>query len=218
MRIFAFLVAALLAIAPASANSPKSWTGCYAGLHGGYSVSNTETSIDATGFGSVLSIDGLGASGAALGVTVGCDYQVSSQFVIGAWGDYTWHDQTWSTSSSLLPGTLASVEVEQQFAAGVRAGYLVNSDALIYGLVGYSRMEMGDISVPAIPVSFSTPDFDGWILGGGVELRLAANISIDARYTVTLFDKESIELLPGVASLGLEPETHTGRIGVNYRF
>lgn len=220
MRLIALALSVLLTLggaAVAQDNARNSWTGCYAGGHIGYSATVTETTLDVSGT-TLGTLNGFGSSGAALGGTAGCDFQpAGTPFVIGVWGDYSWHDQTWDVSSPFLGGTIAKLEIEQQWSAGVRLGYLVTEKVLAYGLVGYSRVEMGDIEVPVLSTSIPVGDLDGWLVGGGVTVRLTDSIDWDLRYTLTLLDKQDVTLF-GPVALGLEPEIHTVRTGISYRF
>ena len=146
--------------------------------------------------------------------------QFMPKWVVGVWGDATWHDQEWSVSLPFLPApnTLASMEVESEWGAGLRAGYLVTDDALVYVLAGYSRLMLGDLSVPAVPVSFSAPDLDGFKVGGGMELNLDGNWYLQGQYSYARYSGGDVSLIPSVLSLNVEPEVHTGRVGLLYRF
>ena len=66
------------------------WTGCYVGAGGGYGMYNQDISADTAGL-----LNGTGTGTVTLGGRgwfgtgqVGCDYQVTPSFVIGAFGDY----------------------------------------------------------------------------------------------------------------------------------
>jgi outer membrane immunogenic protein len=81
--------------APARVAAPRvapvavyNWTGCYVGAGGGYGMSNQETQfVDGTTGPFGLSSD-TGGRGWFGTVQVGCDYQIGSNIVIGAFGDY----------------------------------------------------------------------------------------------------------------------------------
>ena len=216
-----FAVAAITLIAlaaqPARSEGTKvNWTGCYGG--GGLGMASTVTKADAeiVGVGNLLTVDGVGTGGAAWTIIGGCDVQVG-RFVVGAFADYTWHDQTWSVSSGLLPGTIASLDIQSQWTIGGRAGVTVGN-ALVYGLVGYTRLTTGDLSIPIIPISFTVPEMTGWALGGGVDLALGNGFHLGAEYRYQMFDRETIALVPNALNLGLEPDMHTIQGRLTYRF
>lgn len=193
----------------AGSSKAADWTGCYVGAHVG--MSSTVTTAD---FGGFATIDGFGTEGAAGGITAGCDKQID-KVVVGVWGDYTWHDQEFSISSPYV-GALAALSLDDQWSIGGRAGYLVTPDALVYGLVGYTRASYGSLTSPAFGASMSVPDFAGIIVGGGAELALGSGWSMDARYTYTKLDSETVDI--GGFPLGLDPSIHTVRVGAAYRF
>ncbi len=160
-----------------------SWTGCYIAGGVGYGLwnqdhSNTNTSITpATG---LTTTDGgrgwLGRAGA------GCDYQVSSSFVIGAFGDYDFMSLTGSNSPSLLfpfPGgttpLTANMKETGAWAAGGRIGYLVTPSLMSYVSGGYTQARFTQTNefstLTGAPISFAFPNYtaNGWFLGGGTE-------------------------------------------------
>lgn len=193
------------------------WSGVYVGAGVGYGASNTNVDIGATGFGSVAVIDGLGASGAALTLTIGADLKFD-RFLIGAFLDWTRHDQDWSISSSLIPGgTLARMEFDNQWTIGGRAGVVLGS-SLVYGLVGYTTLHTSDLAVPAAALTVGVPDFKGWSLGGGIEMALGNGLFLGAEYRFTQFDKETATLAlgPGI-TIGLEPEVHQATARLMYK-
>lgn len=195
--------------------APK-WTGVYAGASIGYAATTTQTDIDVVGFGTLLSLDNLGSSGKTLGLHVGADLQIE-RFVIGAFADYTWHDQGIEIASPLLGGTLAKMDLDTQWTIGARAGWLASESTLLYGLVGYTELRTGDLDVLNGLASFKVGDFKGWTFGGGVETHLANNIFLSAEYRYTAFDAQSIALVPGLADLSLEPESHEVKARLSYK-
>jgi outer membrane immunogenic protein len=64
-----------------------SWTGCYVGAGGGYGMYDQESILIFNNAPVGLSNDN-GGRGWFGTVQVGCDYQVGSNIVIGAFGDY----------------------------------------------------------------------------------------------------------------------------------
>ena len=64
-----------------------SWTGCYVGAGGGYGMFDQESQLFVAAAPVGLSNDN-GGRGWFGTVQVGCDYQIGSNIVIGAFGDY----------------------------------------------------------------------------------------------------------------------------------
>lgn len=218
MLAASFALCAALAIAPKAFAADK-WTGCYGGFVVGYSASKTDLSADVATLGSIVDVDGIGAAGASFGGTAGCDYRVVGPLVIGVWGEFLSHDQTTTISSALLPGTLATAGIDTQWAIGGRIGAALNDSVLLYGVAGYTQASFNAIDVPPAAVSFTLKDASGYLVGGGAEIALPMKgFSLDLRYTYSHFDKESVEVIPAVVSIGMQPDIHTARLGLLYRF
>lgn len=214
-RLLLLAAASLLTVAPANADAPAPrWTGCYVGVGLGMASSVHETGLDVGG-ATLLTIDGLGSSGVAVAGHVGCDLQLQ-QFVIGAFADYTWHDQTWQASSPLIGGTLASMSIDTQWTVGARAG-VVMSNVLVYGLVGYTEVQVGAISVPLAATSFAVPDMSGWVFGGGAEIALGNGLFLAGEYRYAMLDRVVAPITTGVG-IGIETEMHTAMARLSYRF
>src|SRR5215216_7819434 len=79
--------------APAAIAPAVSWTGCWVSGGGGYGISRTDrySRDDVTGATNVLGATS-GSDGWLATAGVGCDYQVSGRWVVGAFADGTWSD------------------------------------------------------------------------------------------------------------------------------
>lgn len=207
---------------PAKAQG-KSWTGCYVGAHGGYAVSATETTASTPAFGgAALTIDGFSGEGLAGGLGVGCDYQMQ-RVVIGGFADYTFQDVEFTANLSVpaFPFSAGgSVSIEDEWTIGGRLGVLLNDSTLAYGLLGYTQAKASDLAFTSTigDISFSVPDFKGWTIGAGFETRLMDNLTLAGEYRYTMFDSETVAILPGALDLGLEPDVHSIRMALRYKF
>lgn len=224
MRRLIGLIAALVCTAgPAMAQGdwkttvtkPSTWSGCYIGVHAGMSATKTDTTLDATGTGTLLGVNGLGSAGSLAGVHAGCDMQVQ-QFVFGGFGDYTWHNQSLEITSPLAAMSIAKLDVNSQWTIGGRAG-LVFGNSLVYGLVGWTRVETSDIALLGGTMSLVIPTLEGWTFGGGIATEIMPNIRLSAEYRYARFDKVDVPLFPG-ATLGLQPDMHTAMARLSYSF
>jgi outer membrane immunogenic protein len=108
---------------------------------------------------------------------------------------------------------------DSQWAASARAGYLLMPKSLIYGLIGYTKLDGGFVFDQSV-TTFTT-DFKGLTLGGGIEQMLSAGWAIKAEYRwVDLGDATT----PAVNNDGLANGTkvdnnlHQVRLGLVYRF
>ena len=214
------LLAFALAIGMAGPASAE-WKGCYLSAGVGMSATNNTTDLVSDGTwappGKVLTIGGLGSSGRLGALGAGCDIQID-KFVVGGFADYAWHDQKFEISSALLPGTLASLDINNQWTVGGRAG-VVFGNALVYGLAGYTKVETSGVVVPVANLTLALPAFTGWTFGGGIETPLIENLRISIEYRYTRLDAQSVGLGGGSGlALQMQPEIHTAMARLSYGF
>jgi opacity protein-like surface antigen len=183
------IIPALPAV-PAVLAPSTSWTGCYAGVAGGWGISKTEVSIPPW-----ASLDGLGADGGILGVLGGCDIQMGA-LVLGGFANYDWHQDH---DVTLTIGTAsASTGIAEQWAVGGRAGVLVGP-SLVYGLAGYTEAKL-DIG-----------DHAGWVYGGGIELPIGNGFSLRGEYTYSDLDSEAY------GPVVVDPDVHAVKAALTYK-
>jgi outer membrane immunogenic protein len=164
--------------APAPVAVGYSWTGCYVGVGGGYGMFNQETQYNVAGPVG-LTVDN-GGRGWFATVQVGCDYQVGSNIVIGAFGDYDWSDISGTMNTGAFGGGFIGEEkLKSSWAAGGRIGYLPfqSQQLLVYVSGGYTQARFD-------AVAFTSPfggapngaglvkhTYDGWFIGSGYEYQ-----------------------------------------------
>lgn len=177
------------------------WTGFYVGAAvgaGAFIVENEEEEL--------LSGDGFFGE-----ISAGYDYMFSERFLVGAFIDARYGGQ--ESSLTVPPAVEISITQTYGFDAGLRAGYLVNPSSLAYVLGGYSwqRFE-GEINVSGVgTVESDDADGDGFTLGAGLETVVGGNWTIKNEYRYASY---SVDDEFGTGDI----DTHTYRIGVNYRF
>ena len=110
----------------------------------------------------------LADSGILGGVRLGYDQQFG-RVVGGVFGEYNW---------SGISGH------DGQWGLGARAGFLVNSNTLLYALAGYSQTEYD--------FGFKKQTFGGAMVGGGVEVALTKNVFVGAEYSHAFYGKETL--------------------------
>ncbi len=193
---------------------PRSnWSGFYIGAGVGAGAVVHDLNISA--FGGSIDFDGIGGEGAFGTLVAGYDHQMSSHFVVGIFGEYSFSD----ISTDLNITGLGSISLKQDstWSIGGRAGFLTNPGTLVYGTVGYSHTEFDDLSFTGLG-SLSIPSFSGWFVGGGIETKLTSNLSLRAEYRFTQYDSESVFSIPGLIDVSLEPSVHTGQVVLSYKF
>lgn len=172
---------------------------CHLGAQAGAEIATSSIS-NAGG-----SIDGLGARSRSpnFGLHTGCDYKIAgTAFSVGAWGEYMWRDVAFKTDSVPFVGTI-TVGLGNAWALGARAGYVLPNGVMPYALIGYTRTEL---TLPAGTPTSS--DLKGWMMGGGVEVPLAKNLSFAGEARWTKFDK--VDLTP----VGLPADLKTDSLSV----
>jgi len=195
----AALAVALAGLAPLSSAHAGGWTGCYAGAHGGYAVGASEIAI-----GGVASLDGISSEGAEGGPLIGCDLQTTDRIVFGAFADYAFR----SVDTKLtLGGASAFVGLEDAWSVGVRAGWLVSPQTLVYGLAVYQHTDFDDAGSGLIS------DLSGFGGGAGIETEILPGLALRGEYRYVAYDDESIA---GVATL--DTDEHQVRAGLVWRF
>jgi opacity protein-like surface antigen len=185
-------------VAPAVAiDAPsQSWTGIWAAALAGYSMSNTDLSLDMFGKGedgperaNVAKLSGLGGEGFDATLQLGGDIQIG-RLVLGGWGEYSFGGI--ETTASVFDGA-GKLKIEQgdSYGAFGRIGVAMG-DTLPYVAGGYvwtsfdSTLSIGDDSAKG------SSDFSGPAAEIGVEHRFSPNIrgKLSGRYT--FFDKETV--------------------------
>ena len=229
-------------VEPEEPSAPMgSWTQFYLGIGGGYAFTNEELTLGSgpalagAPFGFNVGFDGFGGEGGALTIGGGYDYQFAPKFVAGLLIDYTMHGADTDLDLNIGNSITANVGfgLDNELSVGGRLGYLVTPATLIYGSIGYSRIELDDarlsVNVDGLG-SFGTRvassgAIDGFFLGGGIETKITDNISLKLDYRYTNGDSEQITLLPDVlpeandfVRAEIDPDIQTVRLSLDYRF
>jgi outer membrane immunogenic protein len=161
----------------------QSWTGCYISGGIGYGMWNQDESVT---FGLTSGTYTNGGRGWLGRGGVGCDYQFSPSFVVGAFGDYDWANIKSNGVSGAnftvtgAPGTpVAAAEKENRaWHAGLRLGYLPYPNLMTFVSGGWTQAHFTQRDyfslLTGVASGVSLPDntYDGWFLGGGTEYRL----------------------------------------------
>jgi outer membrane immunogenic protein len=214
-----------------------SWTGCYIG-GGGYGMWNQDNFISASGVGvpgittASTTSGGRGWFGTA---GAGCDYQVSSSFVIGAFGDWDFGNIKGQFNPSAIP--IVGTESEKwTWAAGGRIGYLVTPTCLTYFSGGYTEAHFDPVNfASAIPggiigttIGIDGHSYKGWFLGSGFEYAISflpSGFFLKTEYRYATYKAEDLPLVVigpgfggGTAFLNSEKFVQTIRSELVFRF
>jgi len=205
----------------------RTWTGFYGGAGIAVDALVQNASLHAMYDDGSLHVSGLGGGDISGSVTAGYDQQIAARWLIGAFADYDWMGQDFKVHAAGLgddgsgqaSGHLMSLD--HSWTAGARAGYLLANDVLAYGLIGFTRAEINDVSISTGRKQFGIryPSFDGVTIGGGFEKRLTNHISLRAEYRFTDLQEGTLRGDLGAPIVGeSDPEIHSAIIGAAYRF
>lgn len=188
----------------APARVASAWQGFYVGVHGGYSWSGYDASLNLPA--SVFSIEKSSFSG---GLFAGMNFQVAPQFVAGVEADFT----LWNPGgSALIAG--ANYRADSDWQGTIRGRIGFNFDNfLIYATGGIA---FADVSFSG-PGGGSDRTKIGYALGAGVEARVTEQIFARAEYIYTAYGSDDYALGP-VQRINGDFDAHTLRVGVGVRF
>ena len=194
-----------------------SWTGCYVGAGGGYGMFNQETQTSRYARRPVGLSNDNGGRGWFGTVQVGCDYQIGSNIVIGAFGDYDFSgikgDMVQSRFQRL--GPRREEKLKNSWAAGGRIGWIPfqASQLLVYrvGRLHAGAVRRRSTSVHPRPCAdrcrrFAKHTYAGWFVGAGYEYGLG--------FLPGLFWKTEYRF----ADYGVRQHLRAGRRGRDDRF
>ncbi len=193
------------------------WTGFYIGVNGGWAWGDTfDFYFNRTGTSAAEGIRGGFAGG-----TVGYNYEIAPNFVIGFEGDGDWAD---ITGDRACPGPTFSctTRVDALGSARGRLGWAWDRALLfVTGGVGIGDFRYNAFTT-ATGTSFGTPYNTtrvGWVVGAGVEYAITDNLSIKAEYDYYGFSGSTApagDLDSGTTYL--RTDVQTGKVGLNWRF
>ena len=174
--------AADLRPAPVRAPAPVpvaayNWTGCYVGAGGGYGMFDQESHYVSPGFTSIENDNG--GRGWFGTVQVGCDFQVGSQFVIGAFGDYDWSGIKGDMAVPAFP-VIGEEKLKNSWAAGGRIGYIPwsTTQLLVFVSGGWTEARFNQVNfanTSGVPqnLALGKHTYSGWFIGSGYEYGLS---------------------------------------------
>jgi outer membrane immunogenic protein len=183
-----------------------SWTGFYAGLHGGY------------GWGDLSGVD---LSGGFVGGQVGYNWQAgASPWVFGLEVDSAWANLG-SSNGVAGPGLLVAVDSDVNYIGSFRGriGYAWDR-TLLYatGGVAWANNQV-TVAVTSGPFFAGLSDSKfhvGGTIGAGVEYAFTPYLSGKAEYRYTAYGSESY--FGNLGGVKLDIDTHAVMIGANYHF
>jgi outer membrane immunogenic protein len=216
-----------------------SWTSCYLGGHigGGRGTKDitdpvflVQDNLIAPGTTTGVTTVRTTPTGAVIGGEIGCDYQFSSNVVIGIEGTASGTTMKGSRSVSLIdsPPDVALVQANNDFLASVsgRIGYAFDN-VLLYGRGGFAvagdkyNVSGGTVAGSGVPFNFQGADNRyGWVAGGGVDWAFSRNWSMNVEYDYYHFGRGNIlmtDALSGVTGVvDVKQTVQVLKVGFNF--
>jgi outer membrane immunogenic protein len=155
------------------------WTGCWVSGGIGYGMWNQDHFGETTtGLVQLEPNTTSGGRGWLGRVGVGCDYQFSSSFLVGAFGDYDFMSLkgTWNDPLAQGPAVVGDEKETGAWAAGLRLGYLPYPNLLTFVSGGWTQTRFDQINFStntnpsvALTTGILAQRYSGWFIGGGTE-------------------------------------------------
>jgi outer membrane immunogenic protein len=159
-----------------------SWTGCWISGGGGGGINKlSHDNFDPTEPRLRQQNADTGMSGWLATVGVGCDYQFSGRWVIGAFADATWSDIT-GDHGARIGGVgdmaIGRMKNDWSWSVGGRVGYLVAPNVLTYVNAGFTQAHVTQTNMFNLPgnsegvftgIAVPGQTFNGVFLGSGFE-------------------------------------------------
>jgi outer membrane immunogenic protein len=122
------------------------------------------------------------------GIYAGYDKHVAEKVVIGAEAglDFASDDEAQTSAA----GTTFSVDPKYSFDLTARAGLLMTPDTLVYARGGYTNARVRTTVDSPIGSQSDSDNQDGWLLGGGIERQIKANVSARLEYRHSQFSQD----------------------------
>ena len=224
---------------------PYTWTGCYVGAHVGlgWDRSTFTDPGNTSGLGLApfqiiaprgSSIGVKGGPGVVGGFQGGCDYQFTSNWVVGIGGDFAWSDDIrgalndpFFVGKNGLPIPL-NTKTDRIASLTGRVGYAWDH-FLLYGKGG-AAWAHNNYSIQNSTCTFFTcnniagsTDRTGWTVGVGLEWAFADHWSAMIEYDHFGFGNRGVSftgpaLAPQSDIFNIRQDVDIVKIGVNYRF
>jgi outer membrane immunogenic protein len=192
--------------APVTAVGPN-WNGFYLGVGIGAGALVADKPFYFYGY-EVSSTD-YGGEGIFGTVTLGYDRVIRPGWVAGVFADYDFGSNI--SSDKTLFGYDSSLDHNHTWSIGARLGFLANPGTLLYGTVGYTQTELDVFGI-------SSPTFDGYFVGAGVETFLRDNWTVKLEYRYSDFGTETVFGEVPYFGAELDPSMHTARLVLSYKF
>lgn len=192
------LVAALSVATTSVFAQAKNFEGFNAGVNLSSVGASTKTTLDGESIG-------FGGQSVVPSVEVGYNFVADEKFVIGLSGTY---DLSKTDSGMLTDGI--KLEGKNRYSVNIKPGYVVTPTVLVYGIVGYNKMEG---SVTTLP---EKTNFNGIGYGVGAQVMLDKNLYFKVEAQKVSFSSKTTTFNGDAVTY--KPEATSATIGIGYKF
>jgi outer membrane immunogenic protein len=212
--------------APPVVKKSFNWNACYVGIHGGYVSGKSEIDYGANTLGIAPGIAASGdlhPKGPEFGGTLGCDWSVGSNVVIGVLVDGAWTPMDDDKTEFLFPAF--RIGIEQQWLATARAR--LGLDMGVWGLwyvtggAAFTDIELSNFVPGGIITTSQTRNVVGWTAGWGTEYPLTDRLTLKTETLYMDFGRKGYLSPTNPISAAAYSDKQTqwvSKIGLNYRF
>jgi outer membrane immunogenic protein len=165
-------------------------------------------------------------------VQVGCDYQIASNFVVGAFGDYDFSGIKGDLSiPRLIIAWVGEDKLKSSWAAGGRIGWLPFQQLMVFLSGGYTEARFGQIDFFRVDNGASANNFigkhteSGWFIGTGYEYGIGwlPGLFWKTEYRYADYGKERLQVFitgvgPSLSSVDVQRHIQTVRSELVWRF
>jgi outer membrane immunogenic protein len=196
--------------------APLSWSGCYAGLHGGYGWADAKD-LTPTNTPRNLDPDGYFAGG-----QVGCNWQWQPQWVFGVEADIA--GANISQTKSFTGGGQPTIEekIDRLASVRARAGFLAGLNNLFYVTGGWGWADTSRhvrlAGLGGNPFQTQSETYDGWVVGAGLEHMISQNWTLKVEYLYYDLGSGTYNFTIGTGPNKVDLSLHTVKFGANYKF
>lgn len=192
------------ASSPVYAPAPVfSWTGLYAGIHGGWGWGDTTASTS--------SAFNIGIDGGLFGGQIGYNYMLPNNIVLGVEGDISWSGM----SGSVTAGPTVTQDLDWVGTVRGRLGYAMGN-WMPYVTGGFAFG--GGTRTTNIGSQSASATHTGYALGAGVEWAFAPQWTAKVEYQYVNLGGSTYTFTFPPPSPSVDMTISTVRVGLNYKF
>jgi outer membrane immunogenic protein len=212
-----------------------SWTGFYGGFHAGAVISRKRFLDNFPVFDGEIDAEPQ-MTGWLAGLQAGYNYQIDRNWLVGVEGEFSWSDGRKDFSCFTFGDQRCSANLQWLATLTGRVGAIVGSSLFyVKGGAAWAHDSYTDLATCAgsQPTSRGGVNADcgvtyranqthvGWVLGGGVEYRLAQYWTLKAEYSFVDLGKTSVPFHGdngGFFTEEIHQKVHLAKLGFNYLF